>query len=307
MTADSTSIDRLINRGTLRKSAGSGAATLEFDLLDLQAGGRVESLVGTILIAGAFHSAGHWEAAQGALIDLNRSGADSQLRSGSTSAGTGQLRLSNGILTVADAVTLAGSFQQNGGEIDGAGTLTLAGPFEWNGGTQRGSPEHQTIVAGGLSIASGIRTLSGRTMILDSDTLWTAGTWQINGGATIINEANRTLDVAGVFLDDTSTNSVETLVNRGRLRKSNSSGSATLEAMVENHGQVSIEGGAMQLSNGMTQFAGTTNLDGGNLSAGGLISLQGGLLRGIGQIQGNVLNAGQVQPGSPIGTTAHCR
>jgi hypothetical protein len=134
-----------------------------------------------------------------------------------------------------DDVTLAGAFVQNGGVMEGAGTLTLAGPFAWNGGTQQGEPDQRTVVTGGLTMVSGSRLLQGRTMSLDSNTQWTAGTWQISGGATIINEPGRTWDIANVFLDDIDTASTETVINRGIVRKSSSIGTATLEFDLLDH------------------------------------------------------------------------
>jgi hypothetical protein len=51
-----------------------------------------------------------------------------------------------------------------------------------------------------------------------------------------------------------------------------------------------------------TQTAGSTQLNGGQLSATGLVDLEGGVLGGSGTVQANVLNNAEVdvgQPGSP--------
>ena len=191
------------------------------------AGGRLEALVGSIDILGSFTSAGHWEAADGASIDWQSTTAQSQLRAGTTSAGVGPVRLLNGTVSVVDAVTLAGAFTQQGGTLDGAGTLTLAGPVVWNAGTQRGTgPGDRTIVTGGLEMTSGTRVLSGRTLVLESDTQWTGGNWQIRGGATIVNRPGAVLAFANTWLDDTDANTTDTLINEGTLRKNASTGAA---------------------------------------------------------------------------------
>ncbi len=139
------------------------------------------------------------------------------------------LVLAGATLSVAAASTLQ-QLTMSSGILTGEAELEISGLMEWRGGQIVGTPTSGSVtLKGGLSIASGIRTLSGRTMILDSDTQWTAGTWQIKDGATIINEANRTLDVASVFLDDADSTSIDRLINRGTLRKSAGSGAATLE------------------------------------------------------------------------------
>ncbi len=78
---DPKTTETLINEGTLRKS-GAGTATLEFDLFDLRAGGRVEALVGTIDILGSFTSAGHWQVADGATIDWRLANAQANFAQG---------------------------------------------------------------------------------------------------------------------------------------------------------------------------------------------------------------------------------
>ncbi len=139
------------------------------------------------------------------------------------------LVLAGATLSIAEA----SSIQQltfSSGTLTGDAELEVNGLMEWRGGQITGtSSSGNIILKGGLSITSGSRALTGRTMILDSNTRWTAGTWQINGGATIINEPTRVLDIANVFLDDTDAQSIDKLINRGILRKSSNSGAAILE------------------------------------------------------------------------------
>jgi len=299
---DTVSTETIINRGILRKSSSIGTATLEFDLLDHRVGARVEATIGAIGMTGSFVSRGHWHVADGATIDWQQASASSELRTGTTSSGAGSLRLQAGLVSVMDDVTLAGAFVQNGGVMEGAGTLSLAGPFAWNGGTQGGEPDQRTVVTGGLTMVSGSRLLQGRTMSLDSNTQWTAGTWQIGGGATIINEPGRTWDIANVFLDDIDTASTETVINRGIFRKSLSIGTATIEANNVNHGDMAIEIGTLSFTNGLVQEGGVITLSGGTLQSTGLYDLQGGVLTGYGQVKASLRNQGLVRPGAPIGS-----
>ncbi|MHB8956148.1 MAG: dockerin type I domain-containing protein [Pirellulaceae bacterium] len=295
--------ETLINEGTLRKTAGAGTATLEFDLLDLRAGGRVESLVGTINVVGSFVSAGHWEAAESAVIDWQYPSGQSQLRAGTTSAGKGAVRLINGTVTVVDPVTLGGPFVQNSGTFDGPGALTLAGPFTWNGGTQRGTEaDEQTIVMGGLTIASSSRTLNARTLVLDSDTQWTGGEWRIDEGATIVNRPGSVFSFDSVFLNDVGANTTETLFNEGTLRKTAGAGTATFESATVNLGAIVVHVGLLHFSEALIQESGSITLAGGNIRSSILIDVRGGMVAGNGQLQGRVKNAGHVRPGDPLGS-----
>ncbi len=88
----------------------------------------------------------------------------------------------------------------------------------WNAGTQQGTgPGERTIITGGLEMTSGTRVLSGRTLVLESDTQWTGGNWQIRGGATIVNRPGAVLSFANTWLDDTDPKTTDTLINEGTL------------------------------------------------------------------------------------------
>ena len=269
---DPNATDTIINEGTLRKSSGTTTATFQFDTFDLRTGGRVESLAGTLSMVGSITSAGHWEVADGASIDWNLASAQSQLRAGTTSAGLGSVRLVGGTLSVTEPVTLGGLFIQNSGTIEGTATLTLAGPFQWNGGTQSGTGQgEQTVVAGGLTIASGARTLSGRTMVLASDTLWTGGDWRIGGGATIENRAGSVLSFGSTFLDDIDPNTTDSLVNEGTLQKFAESTSATFQIQTVNNGAIVVSIGELYFTSALIQQSGSLTLAGGNIRSGELI------------------------------------
>ena len=72
---------------------------------------------------------------------------------------------------------------------------------------------------------------------------------------------------------------------------------------VANSGTVLVgPGDDLSVDGNYTQTAGSTQLNGGQLSATGLVDLEGGVLGGTGTVQANVLNNAEVdvgQPGSP--------
>ena len=78
-------------------------------------------------------------------------------------------------------------------------------------------------------MSSGTRVLNGRTLVLESNTQWTGGNWQIRGGATIVNRPGAVLAFANTWLDDTDPNTTDTLINEGTLRKNASTGAAQFE------------------------------------------------------------------------------
>ncbi|MCU0961516.1 MAG: hypothetical protein MUF48_15575 [Pirellulaceae bacterium] len=139
------------------------------------------------------------------------------------------LVLSGATLSLDTPSTLA-RLTMSGGTLSGTGEVTVTGLFDWRGGTITSTdPASVITLAGGLEMTSGTRVLSGRTLVLASDTQWTGGTWQINGHATIINRPGAVLSFASTWLDDTGANTTDTLINEGTLRKNSGAGTATLE------------------------------------------------------------------------------
>ncbi len=123
-----------------------------------------------------------------------------------------------------DGVSTLGQLTMTGGMITGDGAVTVSGLFDWRGGIVSSAiPTTPLTLTGGLEMTSGTRVLSGRTLVLESDTQWTGGNWQIRGGATIINRPGAAPSFANTWLDDTDTNTTDRLINEGTLRKNASS------------------------------------------------------------------------------------
>ncbi|MHB8865325.1 MAG: hypothetical protein ACYC6N_23340, partial [Pirellulaceae bacterium] len=112
------------------------------------------------------------------------------------------LVLAGAILSLVDVSTV-GQLTMTSGTITGGGALTVSGLFDWRGGTISSQlPTTEITLTGGLTVSSGSRTLSARTLVLDSDTQWTGGEWRIDEGATIVNRPGSVFSFDSVFLND---------------------------------------------------------------------------------------------------------
>ncbi|BCM88624.1 hypothetical protein IAD21_00465 [Abditibacteriota bacterium] len=152
----------------------------------------------------------------------------------------------------------------------------------------------------GTSITNeGSLKISGAQTMLDGDVTNTAG-------ALFTVESD-----AKIFPDD---GTAPKLNNAGKILKPAGS-DATLNVAWSNSGQVIIENGtlhvAIPLGKGCKQMSGLTTLEGGVLAVEdplgllpvGTFELAGGMLDGIGTIQGNLLNSGgHISPGHSPGT-----
>ncbi|RYX85828.1 hypothetical protein EON83_03485 [bacterium] len=152
----------------------------------------------------------------------------------------------------------------------------------------------------GTSITNeGDMTISGAQTLLDGD---------------IVNATGATLTLDSDALMFPSTGIAPKLNNSGKIIKAGGS-DATLKVDWTNNGQVVVETGILHVcvptGKGCKQISGTTTLEGGTLSVEdplgllpiGTFEVLGGVVDGIGTIQGNVINtAGRLKPGHSPGT-----
>nr|MBA3240670.1 right-handed parallel beta-helix repeat-containing protein [Acidobacteriota bacterium] len=216
-------------------------------------------------------------------------------------SGTQTLSIPSNTLTLGGPSALSANSILNlsGGTINGAGSLTVNGLMNWTAGTV-GLTALNIPATKSLNISgAGAKTLSGALNNAGTVTWGGAGDIAFNSG-TITNAAGATFDIQ-TDADLTDTDGVGTPAvfnNAGTLRKS--AGAATTNfgtIALNNSGTVEALAGTLGVTGAAyTQTAGTTLLNGGNLTAN--VSLQGGELRGVGTITGDVTNpGGTVRPG----------
>lgn len=185
------------------------------------------------------------------------------------------------------------------------GTMVVGSSVKWSQGTFMGSGTISVTGAGNvfnINCGANILNLNGNGgLVLKTG----------NQGKVALNSTTGRVDVSnpailvqsgGLFeiqsvstggfgdLRDVGT-ALFTIEAGGTLRKTSASGSGAAGVLsVQNAGTVESQAGTLSVNGGMTQSAGITLLNGGNI--GGNLTINGGTLTGTGTIIGNVVNGG---------------
>ena len=261
----------LVNYGTVRKSGGTGASTINcvlnnFGLIDVQ--------TGTVNINGGdtANSVGVFQTEAGAALDfVNNFTANSgvQFTGAGTNLLTGGTFTLNGLVTFSN-LTLAGASL--------AGTNgVIAGLLTWtSGGIASGS----TLTVG----TNGLLVLAGNSAG-DYDiygTLTNAGTVRlVSGNLQLWCNPGQLINLPGALVDITTNNSIdhgcggELLVNYGTVRKSGGTGISTIYPILNNFGLLDAQTGTVSLNGSYTLTGGTLNVGISGPNNFGLINLVG--------------------------------
>ena len=182
-----------------------------------------------------------------------------------------------------DASLTAPSGSIQGGTLLGSATWTVTHALDWTGGTM--GDTGQTAIATGATLnASKAITLS-RTLTNNGTASWTGGgTWTLSNG-TIQNNGSFSADLSTAdFSIAGATGSTNNFNNAGTFTKSGIA-TATLSGLnFTNAGTVDVQVGTLRFGDGAY-----------------LNQLSTGLLKGTGTVEGNVVSAGTVAPGSSPG------
>ena len=282
------------NAGVLRKSQGSGTATIGVPFTNIA---TVTNLNGILSFNGGGTLGGTFDTASGATTYF----ASGSFSMGAPPAidGSGLCEFSGGTLTLAQDVPanllLAGGnlvlgpgFQNQGAitnlTLSGStlpGTNTVTGAFSWSSGAVTGP---LTIESGGLMNISGNVALEN--VLTNSGTVTMTGT----AGITVYNN-NTTSYLGGVYnlagaLWDIQTNASiscgicaghEFFNNAGVLRKSQGSGTATIGVPFSNTAIVNTLAGTLSFSGSFTTTGGTLAFGVSGLSSFGQVNVSGSL------------------------------
>jgi RHS repeat-associated protein len=239
----------------------------------------------------------------------------------------------NGNATTANAVL-------SYGEVSGTGNLTITQALDWTGGQMIGTGRTTIAPTGSLNLRTGSdgssRLVLARDLYNAGMVQWTGhGEFALSQGAGFWNESGGVFEARGngrLALDANTGD--EAFVNAGTFRKVADASLGTTEVSVPftntgPTGAMEVQAGALWFSDLLTtsgavtifddatlavgyymgeegssgtyvQTTGSTHLLGGRLSASE-IDVQGGVLSGDGTLQGDVTNAGEIQPGLPLG------
>ena len=239
-----TSVGTFENRGTLRKSSGTGTTSVGV-VFDNSNTVEVES--GTLSLSKGGASSGDFIVKADATLEF--ADGTHSLTEGASLSGAGRALISGGITLVTDNVS-ASTLTIDNGTLDVAGestVLTVSGPFHWTRGTIQGSG--QTRLLGGLIIdGSDHRDLDGHTLINEAVASWEEGAIYASNGAALVNQTNATFEIrTDASVDHRSRTSPGTFDNHGMLRKSAGTGTTRIDAYFNNTGTVLLESGTLRL------------------------------------------------------------
>jgi hypothetical protein len=210
--------------------------------------------------------AANWSPAlPGAADDVLLGAFDSEFRTGNVTVlsftGTGQLRVSGGILQNTQASSI-GSLLLSGGSLGGTGSLAVANASTWTGGTLFGTGS--TNFAGSLAItgANGKGITGGRT-VNAGNTTWSGNTAANNNaiafaGSSIFNNTGSFTDANGFA----STMSGAGTFNNAGVFNKQSNTVTTLASLFNNTGTVNVAAGTLLMGGGGTS-TGTFNIANG--------------------------------------------
>lgn len=281
--------------GTIKKTTGASTFTIDPNVgLRVNNGGTIACDAGALQLpsSGSTYAGGiNFNAATGALIDLAPANAvDSNVV------------LFTGPMT---GINTGGTVRLNKGWIragTGGSTLNFGGnTFQWQGGRLIGSAANPFTNLGTINITGSVTAVgdgivNGRTIIQSGAGSLVVSPYpgSFTNAAGGVYEIRNDLGITGDF---------GAFNNAGTLRKSAGAGTSAIgDFEFDNSGTINAASGTLQFAT-LIQSDGSINLNGGNISSGRDITLNGGSLVGTGTIGGNVRNnGGNVAPGHSPGT-----
>lgn len=246
-----------------------------------------------------------------------------------------------GVLNAASTTELTKLSLEPNGVVDGNGNILVTHSFIWSGGIQRGVGNTELAATATLEIA-GVATKDLNRPLVNHGLIVAASTLVLGPMASFQNHTSGELrienDVDMVFGDFSRGIPPRPFSNSGLIRKPNGSDESALHLAIENTstGSIVVDSGVLRVNAGISnagsvtigptaqlvtfstqtapsiatvgfqQTAGSIAMNNGTLSSpyslSNGIAIAGGLLSGTGSLLGNVINAGQVRVGNPIGT-----
>jgi hypothetical protein len=268
---------RFDNAGVVRKTTTSGIASISVPFHNT---GAVEVQSGTLrLTDGGSHSGT-------AIVDTGATLAPQTLTfsSGAVCLGEGQYLFDGGGIATFEAdVTIPHASLAGSASFTGPGTVTIAGTLSWTGGTMSGSGRMVIGPAATATIStSGTKGVDAEWVLENRGTiLWTSGSLNLNVGASggsgrIENAAGALFEIqsdsvinASAFADRNSP--PPRFDNAGTLRKTITSGLASISVPFHNVGAVEVQSGTLSLQEAATHSGSFT------VSTGAILRLEGGI------------------------------
>lgn len=291
--------------GIVRKSAGSGVSTIQWNLDNL---GAIEIQTGTLQFqTGRVTLAGNTSISIGAVLDFNSSGSRHALVGGGSITGSGLVLVSGATveLTGEGGFTIAAPTSLTSGILgerfdSEVRLLNLSGGLDWTGGTLGASNSSATtgssVFIGAPGVVStwsgaGLKTIASPvSLAVNRGIVNLTGTSvrPARNGTGLTNTAGGIFRIAGdgVALD-VNGSAMGRFTNDmgGVFQKSTGTGTSTIRWIYDNFGTTQVDIGTLQFTQN-TAFAGTTTI-----ASGAVLELASGT---------HLFSAGQTTSGAGI-------
>lgn len=290
-----------INQGLLKKTAGSGTATIDPIFHNT---GTVEALSGTLRFergSTSSSSTGHFRTQPGTILVLSER---TFIIDGAHFEGPGLTQITDATLEVIGAGLQMSAdatirLDDSDARILGDGPLAIDGRLEWLQGTINGSGSfaiNHTLVLGGTHF----KELTGRTLTNNGTTLASgSGSLRFSNHAVFDNTSGAVFEFQAEAPFVKVLPDGGTFNNHGTLRKLSGSGDSQLGIDLVNYGSIEVQsnatlsiasGGRLIFPQGTLSGAGTLNVLGSMLWSGGTLSGSGQLTNhGLVELSGSGL------------------
>jgi urease beta subunit len=291
----------ILNRGTFRKSAGTGTSTfqdLPFDnegTLAVHSGSltihsaplhntaEVQVNAGELILTGGGSSSGQIITTSGTAVVFEA--GSMRLLEEAQFGGAGWCRI-RGATVLCEGDVAVPQLELTSGQVDGPGALTVTEAFVWNGSSMM-QGAGSTIVGPNASATlsgAGDRNLSGRTLINQGTLAHTSPCRLVFYSAARMENhtgglADLQADVTWIF----GGGSPSSLLNRGTFLKSAGTGTSVIQGLpFDNEGTLAVHGGSLTIHSApfhntaeVQVNAGELILTGGGSSSGQIITTSG--------------------------------
>ncbi|NUQ44224.1 MAG: cadherin-like domain-containing protein, partial [Calditrichaceae bacterium] len=233
----------LSNFGTLLKSGGAGAATLNAPYAN---NGEFSVNSGTLRLAnGGSGSGGTFNAAAGCVLEFD--GGVHNLDN-VTFGGGGAVQLTSNTVNISGSGAIFApplTLNLAGGIFSGTAPITVNGVFNWTRGTITGSG---AFTVNNLFNISGdnVKSLDGRTLTNAGTAAWSGnGELRMFNQAALLNQAGATFDMQSNAAMKYSTPLGGSVTNAGTMRKTGGGAISNIEVALDNSGVLEVQNGTL--------------------------------------------------------------
>jgi hypothetical protein len=187
----------------------------------------------------------------------------------------------------------------SGGEVNNFGEISISDRFYWYGGKLSGTGSTEVLSGATFTINTSSHELYDQTLVNSSTANWNAGGISLANAAIFQNDsifnANASTTMGGGLNGS--------FINNGSFFKYGADTTTIMDIDFTNNGNMDVIAGTLTFPSGITSGDGTTiDLGGGTLNSGDSLTLvSGNSLVGSGTLSSNLINGGEVSPGSSPG------